>query len=350
MIYNDEKQFAAHIKEKAFDGVYLLYGSENYLIELYRDKIAAGVGGGNFADFNLQTFSGKTGLDIDALADAVEAIPLMAGQKCVIVDDLDPDKLSAGDMAKLTQLLEDPSDTTVLVFTVRTSAFDVRKNGKAKKLQTLVNQKGKRGHVVELGHRETGDMVRFIRAMANRGGCDIPPDLCRALMERCGVDMLTLKSEIEKICAYAGGEGNITAAHIQAVTQPQVDAGIFDLSKAVMQKDHAKAMAIISDLIFLRNTPISILSALSFAFVDIYRAKIATARRIPESAAIQRFGYYGRDYRYKAALRQSAGFQVPYLRKALRLLAESDTTFKSARSDERALLETTVTKLFLMNR
>ena len=58
------------------------------------------------------------------------------------------------------------------------------------------------------------------------------------------------------------------------------------------------------------------------------------------------FGYRGREFRVKNALRDSARYSVEFLRKALSLLEEADYRLKSSRADSRLIVEQAVTELF----
>ncbi|MDR2932111.1 MAG: hypothetical protein LBV27_03290, partial [Oscillospiraceae bacterium] len=90
MRHKTEDTFARAVKNGDIEGVCLLYGAEHYLVDSWRTQITKSYG--EAGDFNLQRFNGRA-LDVEALYDAVEALPLMARRKCVVADDLDMTKL-----------------------------------------------------------------------------------------------------------------------------------------------------------------------------------------------------------------------------------------------------------------
>lgn len=107
----DEKTLSADLKT-ALRGLYVLYGEEGYLVARYMEQIAKKAVCDDLGGFNLQRFDGETA-DAAQIEEAIDALPLMAERKCVVVRDLD---ITAGDRAeRLLPLLEDMPETTVVV-------------------------------------------------------------------------------------------------------------------------------------------------------------------------------------------------------------------------------------------
>ncbi|MDL2232905.1 DNA polymerase III subunit delta [Ruminococcaceae bacterium OttesenSCG-928-L11] len=337
MLYKNEESFSKAFQQSGAQGVYLLYGSEEYLIDVWKNKIAA-----PFSDsgaFNLQRMEGR-GLDFDALYDAVEALPLMAQRKCVVVEDLGISKLPAPEMDKLAAVLDDPSPDCVLILTGK-SAFDP-KSANGKRVIKLVDACGT---VVELGARGQQGLVQFLKGTAKRNGCVLPTDLAHHILTTCGTDMNTLSGEISKICACAGYEGELARAHVDAVAIPRMEARVFDLSKAILAGQSKRAFDILHDLFELREQPIAILSTLILSYVDLYRARVAKDAGIQQNEVVERFKYKGREFRVRNAF--NSRLSAAALREALEALYTCDRRMKSTGIDDKVLLEQTVTKLFL---
>ena len=198
---------------------------------------------------------------------------------------------------------------------------------------------------MELAPRDRTKVIRFAVARCDKEGCILSPQLAGYLVDRCSQDMWLLSGEIAKLCAYVGG-GEITKEAIDKVTTQAVDAGIYDLSRMILKGDYAGSLAILSDLFYLREEPTVILATLSYTFVDLYRAKIAREAGVDSGRIAEDFGYRGREFRVKNALRDSARYSVEFLRKALSLLEEADYRLKSSRADSRLIVEQAVTELF----
>jgi len=156
--------------------------------------------------------------------------------------------------------------------------------------------------------------------------------------------MLLLAAEVDKLAAYCRGE--ITREAISKVTVQTIDAEVFDLSKAILRRDYAGTMGILDKLFYLRVPEINILSALSSAFVDLYRAKAARSADVQLAEAVKSFDYKGRDFRMRNALRDASKYSLAFLKQALEILSQADYRIKSSRTESRIILEQAVTELF----
>lgn len=318
--------------------VYLLYGSENYLIEAYAKKLASPYTGG-FSSFNLQRFDGGR-LDMEALWEAVTALPLMADKKCVRIDDLDPARLSADELGTLRDILAGLAGDCTVLITARAPGFDARSSA-GKKLVQLADEFG---CAVELGARNQGGLVRFLQSAAKKNGCEIAPGECRYLAELCGGEMHTLLQELRKACAYAGG-GPVTRAQIDAVAVPKTEARVFDLGRAILAGNPQKAMELVGDLFYLREKAPAILAVLVLLYTDLYRARVARDNGRQQAEVVALFGYKGREFRVKNAFQSCSSLSAGVLRRALDILCDCDRQLKSSAVDDRVLLEQTVIRL-----
>lgn len=338
MLYKNEDAFKTFFKTDGAKGLYLLFGGESYLIGLWAKKIIKAVSK-DLSAFNFQKLDGRK-LDCDLLYDATESLPFGAGEKCVLLDDVDPAKLTEDCADKLTALFSDLNPACVLVITGKPPVFDSKSAG-AKKLVKLAE---KYGAAVELGARNTAGLVSFIRSTAKKNGCDADPGVCRYLLQICENDMHALYHETVKACAYAGGE-TLLKAHIDAVVTPKTEARVFDLSKNILAGNRKRAMEILSGLFYLRESPVAILAVLEMSFVDLYRARIARDGGKTADEVARIFGYKS-AFRVQNAF--SAKLSAAQLRKALITLYDCDVKMKSTGLDDKILLEKAVTELFLI--
>lgn len=319
-------------------GLYLLYGSESYLIDTWRKKLV-GQFGGDFSPFNMQRLDGRK-LDCDALFDAVETLPLLAQEKCVLLEDLDTKGL-AGELDKLTEILSDLPPACVLIITGKPVAFD-SKSASGKKLVKLCDEAGT---AVALDARGAAGMVSFLRGAAKKQGCELSAELARYMLQTCESGMASLSGEIAKVCAYAGG-GAITRQQIDAVVIPRTEARVFDLSSAILAGNPQRAMELLRDLFYLREKPVAILSALVASYVDLYRARVAKDSGKTQADVLAVFNYKGREFRVNKAW--NSRLSAPVLRDSLKALLDCERQVKSTSVDGKILLEQVVVRLFTL--
>lgn len=324
--------------------VYFLYGEERYLTGVYAARIAdKAVGGDDLAAFNLHKFNGQDH-EWSHIEDAAEALPLMSERSCVLVRDLDAAK--SADHDRIMEWLKQPSPTCTVVFYADGMTVDDKKNAKWKNFIKAVE---KVGGVVRFDRKTTADIVKLLCTGATRRGCTLRPDTARLWVEQSGDDLTLLLNELDKLCALADG-GEITPALIGAAAVQQLEAKVYDLSKAILQKRYDRAYGIIHRLYAMREDPIAVLAVLAGDYANLYRAKAADAAGVPVGQLAEDFGCKGREFRLTNAARDSRTLSVETLRQSLDVLTEADTRMKSTSMDNRVVLEETVAKLILLAR
>ena len=94
---------------------YLFFGAESYLREHYLGELRRVLVPEAFAEFNYHRMEGKD-LTVQDIADAVEAMPMLAERTLVEVTDYDIFKQGEDQRGKLIALLEDLPPYCCLVF------------------------------------------------------------------------------------------------------------------------------------------------------------------------------------------------------------------------------------------
>lgn len=334
-----EAELLAYLKQGITGGIYLLYGEESYLVELYARKFCKSTEQGPMPEFNYHVFSSE-GFSVDELSDFVQALPWMAELKCAWVRGLEADKLSTTEFSKLEELMQDFPAYCLLVITLR---GEISKHAKTAKLIKLCDQYGVS---IRLARRTGSDLVKYIKGMVQKSGCTIESKTAQYLIERCSDDMELLKNEVDKLTAYVPN-GQITTDTIDKVTIRAIEARAFDLSRAILRKDYDKAMAVLDDLLYQRESAVLILAALSSSFIDLYRAKVASAEDKDIKEIVSDFGYRGKEFRVRNALSDHRKYETSYLRTILFLLTEADEKLKSVKTEDRTVLEETIVKIFI---
>ena len=326
--------------------VVLLYGEDSYRLEkaaaeLLKNAVTA------FPDFNLYSVDGRAGVDMDKVADSAQSLPFMAERRAVVLDDLDLAALSASDAEKLWQLLADLPSTTLMLITLRTMPLEYKKKGsRSQKLYDLCD---KAGAVCEFSKPGRSDCARMAASLANRQGSRLDPPEGLLLADYCGCDTRRIRGEVEKLCAYAGEQ--IHREDILLLVEPVREARVFDLSDRIVRRDFRGAMEVVDRLLFQREAPVSVLTILTMAFVDIYRAAAARAAGLSEKDARAAFGYGASAYRYTKAVENQRRVDSRCLGEILETLANADQDMKTGGIDPAVVLETVVARIFLiMNR
>lgn len=338
-----EADLKKQILKADFANLYFLYGEEKYLVEYYAKKLIAKAGGSKFEDFNSQMFDGgETG--VDQIAAAVETLPFMTERKCVAVFDLDMDAVRAGEAAKWSELLSGIPETTVLIIYLPSVEINSKKNKNWKK---FITDAQKHGNTVELKRGTNTQLEKLLTSGAAKRGCELSRQNAARIIEFCGSDMRTLLNELEKLCAFVK-EGEITSQIISNITVKNLEARVFDLSKAILSGAYDKAYNILDLLFYQNEEPVSILAVLSSAYTDMYRVKVSIQSGYGAGELTKHFDYARKEFRLSIAERDSKRFSLQMLRDSLNAFLDADTALKSARGDRRIVMEKLIAQLLLI--
>lgn len=341
----DEALVKQHIKSGRPAPLYFFWGEETYLSAYYTDALAAvAVGDNEMGSFNLVRIDGQEE-SYDRIEDAALSLPLMAEQKCVIVRDFDATAGGTKIQQRLAALLEEPSESCVLIFRMAQLQPDMKKSAKWRQFRDAVS---KHGICVEFGRKTTGEAAKLLCAGAARRKVSLTPDLGRAMVEQCGNDLFTLLHELDKLCAIVGEGGVITKELIEQAATKHLEASIYDLSKAILRTHYTDSYTILSRLLGNREKPVEILARLSGAYCDLYRAKIGNITGTSVQSLIDNFGYKSKEFVIRNAVRDCGRLSLEVLRQSLDLLAETDTKLKSSRCNERVALEQLIAQLIVL--
>lgn len=329
------KQLKEDLKQGAIDRCYVFYGPEDYLREHYLEMLRKKLLTQGMETFNHHRFSGKE-LDIQALSEAVDAFPMMSERTLVEVWDCD---LYRNEQRRegLMAIVQDLPDYVCLVFVFDQLEY---KSGGNTKLGKLMK---KQAVTVHFQPQTQSDLNAWIRRRFKGYGKDIGNDLAEYLSFLCGGLMTGLAGEIDKIAFYASGS-NITKADIDAVTDPVLDARVFEMTDAISQGDFRRAVRVLSELYLMNTEPIMILAVLGRHMRQLWSARLVLENRQGQSelAAIWEMKSPWQARRLMDSARR---FDLPWCRRAVVLCAQADLEMKSTGLNSRELLTDLLLKL-----
>ncbi|MFQ8599217.1 MAG: hypothetical protein ACLSAP_00515 [Oscillospiraceae bacterium] len=126
-----ESGLIKYLKTQPVAGLYLLYGADAYLVDLYAAKLLKKALPDALRDFNFHQFGASSPPSLQTLYDCVEALPVMADRQCVLVR-VPVAGLSPGDYDRLLALLSDLPETTTVLLIFTSADFGNPKAAKHK--------------------------------------------------------------------------------------------------------------------------------------------------------------------------------------------------------------------------
>ncbi len=334
-----EEVFRKHLKSGTFSRVYVIYGAESALVARYASQLEQKAAPTQFPDFNLHHLSGDVGAD--AIAEAVEALPMMDTRSCVVVYNYDPDAANAAETKKMAQLLGELPDYCTLIFRMASVTMNPKKPAKWK---AFLKAAGAAGDVLELPQRSESELVRYITAYAQKNGCAMDAAAARLLIAQCGRDWALLQNELDKLCAWTDG-GPIDRAAIEAVACVMPETAAYKRAAALVSGAFDDAYRQLDTLLFQREEPVMLLGAIASAYVDLYRARAAADSGESAMALGPVFDYGRMEFKLRNAARDCQRYTLAQLRRCLDALADADAALKGSRTPSRGVLEKMMAEL-----
>ncbi len=330
------QQLKAAIKAKRVDRLYIFHGEETFLLHYYIEQLRKLLLDELTESFNYHRLNGET-FNVQSFADSVENLPMMAENTLVWVDDVDIFKLPEGDREKMAEVLSDIPEYCTVIFSYITVAWKPDK--RLKKLWEAVSR---HSTVVEFGRQSQSDLIAWVSRHFASQKKRISSELCSYLIDITGGTMTALSGEISKIAAYSGAD-EIRRSDIDAVTEPVMDAVVFQMTDFLGQGEYGAALGKLQQLLKMQQEPIAILGAVGAHF-----RRMATAKTLLEngkgSGELMRLCAIG-DYPARKTMSAAGRFSSRFYAKAAELVLETDRSMKTSFDDQNRLLELLILQL-----
>lgn len=313
------KVIKEHIKSGSFKQFYLLYGSEEYLKKLYRDKLKVAIlkDGG---DMNYSYFEGH-GIDPRKVAEASQTLPFFSDKRLIVIENSGFFKSSN----ELSDLLAGIPDSTIIIF-VETEI------DKRNKLFKLLRDEGT---VSEMNGMDEQNLKLFVNSLLE--GKKITETSINYLLDKTGSDMTNICNEVEKLISYTIGRDVITTEDIDSVITTQITGKIFLMIDAIGSKQSNKALELYYDLLSVREKPMSILYLITRHFNILLQSKNLQSLGFNAPSISEKVGIP--PFAVNKYLGQARNFTMKRLKEALEFSAEVEEQIKTGRMIEKIGVE-----------
>ena len=326
----------AAIRDKTPDRLYVFHGEEVFLLQHYLLQLRKLLIDELTESFNYHKLTNET-FDLQTFADSVENLPMMADATMVWVDEVDIFKLNETDRNRMTEILSDIPEYCTVIFTYETTPWKPDK--RLKKLWEAVD---KYATIVEFPKQEQRDLIPWITRHFAARSKRITPDLCAYLIDITGGTMTALAGEIGKICAYSGAD-DIKRSDIDAVTEPVLDAVVFEMTDMLSRREYGSALVKLRTLLQMQQEPLMILGAIGGHFRKLSVARTLLDHGRPASELMKLCGM--NDYAARKNMSAAGKFSAAFYAKAAQLILETDYGMKTSLDEPERLLEVLLAQL-----
>ena len=348
-------QFLARMKRKEIAPAYLFLGAEAYQGRRCRDALLDAVFASEDRDSGLAQYD----LGENSLAQVIDdarSLSLFAAQRVILVasaeaalprtkSEEEDDAGSPDGAADLAAYLKDPSPGVTLLLQAARFTFegeDKKKIERVRKFYSAVTD------TVELDRFSMDEARSEARELARQCGLAIDAAALELLVEALGGDVARIAVEIEKLSLFSGGGRPISLDDIAALVPDARSATIFALVNALGRRDRARGLQILDTL--CREGEYLPL-ALSFLSTQFRLALVSKESGLRSPQQIQ--GHFARsgvpmwNSRAEQVFQTVSKFSREQLERGMKLIFAADRDLRSARPDDRIVMERFVLELTL---
>lgn len=303
------------LEAKQIQSVYVLYGDEVFLVDEMLKSIVEQALDGGARDFNLDTYYGSEG-DVTSIRDAVEMLPMMTPKRVVIVKDVD--RLSAKDLESLQPIVESPIESTVLILVGE--KVDLRK-----KFFKIIE---KTGALVKFDRLQEHVVIQWIHHLGQRHGKRLENDAAILLLQMVGPSLMDLNNEVLKLAQYVGARDPVLRSDVESIVSQSRMESVFGLTNAIGERDKAKALTFLAQLLDHGESEVGILSLVSRhmrILMMIQEARVAGLARAQISSRVGVPSFFLETY-----IQQASRWTDIQVRLAMDACLETDRALKSS--------------------
>ena len=222
------------LKNGIIKPIYFLSGEESYFIDVVSDYIEDTILTEEEKGFNQTVLYGRD-VKYEDIISACKRYPMMAERQVIIVKEAQDIK---GEMDLLTQYVENPMLSTLLVICYKYKNLDKRK-----KIHKLIKANGV---LLETKKLYDSQVLTWIRLTLQERGFKIEPKAAAILGEFLGTNLSKISNELNKLAIILPEGSTITAANIEENIGFSKDFNIFELRNAIGSRNQFKAYQIVN--------------------------------------------------------------------------------------------------------
>ncbi len=305
--------------------LYAIVGEENYLRQSSLKRIEKAVLGENSNELARTVIDGQ-GFSQAAFVDALQAMPMFGGQSLVVVRDTE--KISKEKLENILPYLEKITDTVTVVF------MAAKLDGRSKFMQVV--SKNKKAAIVECKPLYANQLPSWINMEMRHFKKQIAQNAAAFLGDIVGSDLGQLVQSMERVSLFVGAKKVIELADVEEAIAETTQRSVFELTDAIGNKDKAKALAVLHNLMEYGASPVLVLNMIARHFRILMKAKEVAGKGSSRELA----SYLGvNPYFAKNYLDQAQKYSKDEIKNKFINLCACDLKIKSSRLPRERILE-----------
>lgn len=316
-------EISKDLKKNSILPIYYLCGEDSYNIDQVLSKILKKAEPLISSDFDKEIIYGENKNFIDVIGSA-QAFPFGSEKKIIILKQADKPR----DKKELIRYAESPADFTILIC-IHDGAIN---NAESEPYSTLLRN----GYLYEAKELKGKHLFDWLITEVEIRGKTLSPENAWLMIDMVGESKQLLELQLDKIFLFLGENSEITLEVINSLSTRFKEYSIFDLQKAIGNKNKELALSYAYNLIEKGKDLVMIVAMLTKYFTGLSKVTELILNKVNEFQAARIVGTH--PYYYKDYLEARRRFSDKDIVEAFRALLKADLMNKTTQIDQRTLV------------
>ncbi|ARJ49898.1 DNA polymerase III subunit delta [Staphylococcus lutrae] len=321
--------------------IHVIHGDVSELIDRETEKLAKKYLGDearddfNYVKYNLYE------TNLNTILEEAMTLPFFSDKKIVVVQNsyvFTGEKAPKDAIINLDMLLdfiEKYDGTSLIIFQVNALKLDERKK--------VVKALKKVGHIKKIEQMTEQEIKDWVNQYLNASFKQIKQDALDLLIHLTGIHYRVIKQELDKLLLFIGEKPIINKDDVGMIVNRSLEQNVFLLTEYIQKGQKNNALALVKDLIQLKEEPIKLLALITSNYRLYYQSKILNQKGYSGQQIAKTVGVH--PYRVKLALNHARQYQLETLLTIMDACAETDYQLKSSYMDKVLILELFIMRL-----
>lgn len=324
----------AELRKKKFKPIYTLLGTERHLINMFKNTLKQEISVDEEDEFNFITFD-MGEVEVSHVVNEAETVPFFGDYKVIFVENpyfLTGEKRKNDlehDVSSLNSYLENPLETTVLIFIASYEKMDDRKK--------IVKRLKKESCLVDVKPMSEKELTPYLKQYIENEGYQIDKQAFEQLTYLTDMDLSRMMNELDKLFLYRLDTKVIKRADVDALIPKSLEHNIFDLSQHVLANQATHSLSLYHDLINDGEETIKVIAVLLGQVRLLLQVKLLLDMNYQQSNITDTLKIH--PYRVKLAVNQSKNLTLSALGEMFNELIDMDYQIKTGQMDKELIFE-----------
>lgn len=326
------------IKQKPLKNIYFVLGTEIFLQEQVREAFLARLNieenDLNFSQFDLKE------TPVSQLLLEVESSPFFGDHRLVFAENPffltteKPKNAPENDLEELIKYLENPLETTILVFWINTEKMDERKK--------VTKRLKKSAELIDVQPMKEADVRRYLQQTITNDQLTFSREAFDLFFFLTDASLSKAMQELTKIRLYAGENRQISKEIVQALVPKSLEQNVFDLTASVLEGRAQEALRLYDDLLVQGEETIKINAILMSQIRLLLQVRLLQNIGQQQGTIAEVLKVH--SFRVKLAMKQARKFEIKTLAQLYDELIENDFKIKTGQMDKELIFQLFVLK------